>query len=140
VFLTIAGRRYAVPGDYVRIADDGTIELLGRGASCINSGGEKIYPEEIEEVLKEHPAVADACCVGLPDVHFGQMVCALVEPTTGASPSGRELIEFVKTRRARYKAPRHVVMVDAMGRLPNGKLDRRRLADVAADRLAEQRG
>lgn len=135
VFLDIDGTRYSVPGDYVRVRDDGAIDLLGRGASCINSGGEKIYPEEVEEVLKEHALVVDACCVGLPDERFGQMVCALVEPVTGASPSEPELIEFVKERTARYKAPRHIVMVETLDRLPNGKLDRTRLTGVASARL-----
>jgi acyl-CoA synthetase (AMP-forming)/AMP-acid ligase II len=135
VFLTIDGRRFSVPGDYVRIADDGTIDLLGRGASCINSGGEKIYPEEVEEVLKEHAAVVDACCVGLPDERFGQMVCALVELAPGAQATERELVDFVKEHTARYKAPRHVVVVDTMGRGANGKLDRRALTAVASERL-----
>ena len=135
VFLDIDGRRFSVPGDYVRVRDDGAIDLLGRGASCINSGGEKIYPEEIEEVLKEHALVVDACCVGLPDARFGQIVCAIVEPVPGASPSAPELIDFVKERTARYKAPKHVVMVESLERLPNGKLDRTRLAAVAAARL-----
>jgi 3-oxocholest-4-en-26-oate---CoA ligase len=135
VFLTIDGRRFSVPGDYVRVADDGTIDLLGRGASCINSGGEKIYPEEIEEVLKEHDAVVDACCVGLPDERFGQMVCALVELAPGATPTEAQLVEHVKERTARYKAPRHVVVVETMGRGANGKLDRRSLTATAADRL-----
>jgi 3-oxocholest-4-en-26-oate---CoA ligase len=135
VFLTIDGKRYSVPGDYVRVRDDGGIDLLGRGASCINSGGEKIYPEEIEEVLKEHGGVADACCVGLPDPRFGQIVCALVEPVVGASPSEPELIDFVKERAARYKAPRHIVMVETLDRLPNGKLDRTRLTGVASARI-----
>ena len=131
VFLDIDGRRFSVPGDYVRVRDDGAIDLLGRGASCINSGGEKIYPEEVEEVLKEHALVADACCVGLPDARFGQVVCAVVEPVAGASPSETELIEFVKEHSARYKAPKQVVLVESLERLPNGKLDRTRLAAVA---------
>jgi acyl-CoA synthetase (AMP-forming)/AMP-acid ligase II len=131
VFPTIDGQRYSVPGDYVRVDDSGTIELLGRGASCINSGGEKIYPEEIEEVLKEHPAVNDVGCVGIPDLRFGQAVCVIVEAVPGESPSDQDLIEFVKARVARYKAPRSVIQVTSLQRLPNGKVDRRHLAQVA---------
>ncbi len=135
VFPTIDGRRYSVPGDYIRVGDNGAIELLGRGASCINSGGEKIYPEEIEEVLKEHPAVNDVGCVGIPDLRFGQAVCVIVEPVPGASPSDTELIAFVKDRVARYKAPRTVIQVPNLERLPNGKVDRRHLAEVAKRHL-----
>ncbi|HEY2303285.1 MAG TPA: AMP-binding protein [Acidimicrobiales bacterium] len=131
VFPTIEGQRYSVPGDYIRVGDSGAIELLGRGASCINSGGEKIYPEEIEEVLKEHPAVNDVGCVGIPDLRFGQAVCVIVEPVPGQSPSDSELIAFVKARVARYKAPRSVIRVASLERLPNGKVDRRHLAEVA---------
>jgi 3-oxocholest-4-en-26-oate---CoA ligase len=135
VFPTIDGQRYSVPGDYIRVRDNGAIELLGRGASCINSGGEKIYPEEIEEVLKEHPAVNDVGCVGIPDLRFGQAVCVIVEPVPGAAPSDGELIAFVKERVARYKAPRSVIQVSNLERLPNGKVDRRHLAEVAKQHL-----
>ena len=135
MFPTIDGQRYSVPGDYIRVNDNGTIELLGRGSSCINSGGEKIYPEEIEEVLKEHPAVNDVGCVGIPDLRFGQSVCVIVEAVPGPTPSDSDLIDFVKQRVARYKAPRSVILVKSLERLPNGKLDRRHLADVAEAHL-----
>ena len=79
----IAGRRYAVPGDHARVAADGTITVLGRGSVCINSGGEKVYPEEVEEALRKHPAVWDVVVVGTPDERFGEQVTAVVQPRTG---------------------------------------------------------
>ena len=105
VFLDIDGKRYSVPGDYVRVRDDGAIDLLGRGASCINSGGEKIYPEEVEEVLKEHAAVVDACCVGLPDERFGQVVCALVEPAARLFAVGGRAHRLCQGPHRALKAP-----------------------------------
>lgn len=130
-FPTIDGERWSVPGDHARIEADGTITLLGRGSHCINTGGEKVYPEEVEEVLKEHPAVADAAVVGLPDDRFGQAVTALVSPTPGVVCDTDELIAHVKGVLAAYKAPKRVIVVDDLGRAPNGKLDYRNLLALA---------
>ncbi|MGH9292230.1 MAG: AMP-binding enzyme, partial [Acidimicrobiales bacterium] len=97
--------------------------LFGRGASCINSGGEKIFPEEVDEVLKTHPAVVDAACVGVPDERFGEAICALVELRSPGAASAGDLVAHVRSRLAAFKAPRHVVEVDSLERGPAGKLD-----------------
>ena len=136
-FRQVGGVRYATPGDHAQVRADGSIRLLGRGSAVINTGGEKVFPEEVEEVLKEHPAVRDAACVGLPDERFGQVVCALVEPTAGQRVDARVLIEHVKRRLASFKAPRTVLDVDTLGRAPNGKLDHRALRQLALARLAD---
>jgi fatty-acyl-CoA synthase len=102
---------------------------------CINTGGEKVFPEEVEEALKTHPAVRDAVAVGLPDPRFGETICAVVEAEPGSEPDLDTLAGHVKASLAAYKAPRHLVVVDTIGRAPNGKVDYRRLRGVAADRL-----
>jgi fatty-acyl-CoA synthase len=135
-FRTFEGRRWSVPGDWVEVLEDGTMRLLGRGSSCINTGGEKVFPEEIEEVLKRHPEVRDAVVVGVPDRRFGEAICALVEPRDPQHPPAAEaLVSLVKERLAAFKAPRHVVAVDSIGRAPNGKIDPRRLREVAVTAL-----
>jgi 3-oxocholest-4-en-26-oate---CoA ligase len=126
-FRIVGGERWAMPGDHATVQHDGTITLLGRGSQCINTGGEKVYPEEVEEALKAHPAVADAAVVGLPDDRFGQAVTALVAPAPGAAVEEDELISFVKAALAAYKAPKRVIVVDDLGRAANGKLDYRAL-------------
>ena len=100
-FRTIDGVRYTIPGDWATVDADGTVRLLGRGSQCINTGGEKVYPEEVEEVLKLHPTVADAAVVGVPDERFGEAIRALVEPAGGAEIDEADLIAHVKaaTRR-----------------------------------------
>lgn len=135
-FVEVDGVRYAVPGDYVLVEKDGSLTLLGRGSSCINTGGEKVYPEEIEETLKLHPAVADAACLGLPDERFGETVCAVVQLRPSASVAPEELIEHCRASVARYKAPRTIVFVEDLERAPNGKLDRPALKSIALDRTA----
>ncbi len=135
-FVEIDGERWTIPGDYAEVAADGTLRLLGRGSQCINTGGEKVYPEEVEEVLKLHPTVADAAVVGLPDERFGQSITALVEPIAGADVDADSLIAHVKEHIASYKAPRRIVPVATIGRAPNGKLDYRRLTTDAAEALA----
>ncbi|HET9076253.1 MAG TPA: AMP-binding protein [Acidimicrobiales bacterium] len=133
-FLVIDGQRWTVPGDFATIRADGSIQLLGRGSVCINTGGEKVFPEEVEEVLKRHPAVADAVVVGVPDDRFGETVTAVVEAAPGGTrPDDAELIDWVKGHLAAYKAPRHVVGVDTIGRSPSGKVDYRRLRQHAID-------
>jgi acyl-CoA synthetase (AMP-forming)/AMP-acid ligase II len=122
-FRTIDGVRYTVPGDFATIAEDGTVTLLGRGSVCINSGGEKIYPEEVEVAARRHPNVVDANVVGVPDERFGEkvvLVCSVREPT-----AEEDIISTVKASIADYKAPRRVVFVPEVYRAPNGKADYR---------------
>jgi len=134
-FRMFEDRRWSVPGDWAEVADDGTLILLGRGSVCINTGGEKVFPEEVEEALKQHPAVRDAVAVGIPDERFGETICAVVEVAPGAAPSLAELSDHVKAHLAHYKAPRHLVVVDTIGRAPNGKVDYRRLTGLAVAQL-----
>jgi 3-oxocholest-4-en-26-oate---CoA ligase len=135
-FRVIDGVRWTVPGDFASVELDGSLRLLGRGSGCINTGGEKVFPEEVEEVLKLHPTVHDAACVGIPDERFGEAVTAIVEPRTNATATAAELIDFVKAHLAGYKAPKRVLFVASVGRAPNGKLDYRRLKDDALAQLA----
>jgi len=137
-FKEIDGVRYSVPGDFAQVAADGTIHLLGRGSVCINSGGEKIFPEEVEEALKTHDAVGDAVVVGIPHVTYGEQIVAVVELSPGAAgtPAEAELIEHVKDRLASYKAPRRVRTVETIGRAPNGKVDYKRHRDESIAELA----
>jgi acyl-CoA synthetase (AMP-forming)/AMP-acid ligase II len=128
----IGGRRWVTPGDHALVHADGTVQLLGRGSSCINTGGEKVFPEEVEEALKLHGHVHDAVVVGVPDPRFGQMVVAVVEPEAGSAPSEDELTEALRDQLAAYKIPRRIVVVDSIGRAPNGKVDQRRWRDEAA--------
>ncbi len=122
-FVTYDGVRYSIPGDWAEVDADGTVRLLGRGSQCINTGGEKVYPEEVEEALKLHPSVADAAVVGLPDERFGQAITALVEFAPGSSAAEVELIAHVKSKLAAYKAPKRVFTIATVGRAANGKLD-----------------
>jgi fatty-acyl-CoA synthase len=122
-FPEIGGVRYSIPGDYATVEADGSIQLLGRGSVVINTGGEKVFPEEVEEALKVHAAVQDAVAVGVPDERFGEIVTAAVELAPGAKVTGPELIEHVRGRLAAYKAPRHVRFVESIGRSPAGKVD-----------------
>ena len=135
-FPVIGGVRHSVPGDYATVEADGTITLLGRGSQVINTGGEKVYPEEVEEVLKEHPSLRDAAVVGVPDERFGEVVTAVVEPAPGASVDEAAVIAHVKGRLAAFKAPKRVLAVETIGRAPNGKVDYRRLKTEAVARVA----
>jgi 3-oxocholest-4-en-26-oate---CoA ligase len=128
-FRQIGGVSYTVPGDYALIATDGTVSLLGRGSVCINTGGEKVYPEEVEVAARTHPNVIDAVAVGVPDDRFGQVV-ALVA-SVGAATSADDIVATIRSRLADFKAPRRVVFVDEVYRAPNGKADYRWALDVA---------
>ena len=132
-FVVIDGERYSIPGDYATVEADGTVTLLGRGSQCINTGGEKVYPEEVEECLKLHPSVADAAVVGVPDDKWGEAITALVEPHAGDEIDGAALIAHVKERLAAYKAPKRVVTVASIGRAANGKLDYKKLRSDAIE-------
>jgi acyl-CoA synthetase (AMP-forming)/AMP-acid ligase II len=134
-FVTINGRRYSVPGDYAVVEADGSLQLLGRGSVSINTGGEKVFPEEVEEALKRHPAVADAVVVGVPDERFGEAITAAVELAPGKQASEDELVAEVKAHLAGYKAPRNVLFVDSVGRTPAGKVDYKAVRALAIERL-----
>jgi acyl-CoA synthetase (AMP-forming)/AMP-acid ligase II len=124
-FPVVDGVRWSVPGDHARIEEDGTITLLGRGSVSINTGGEKVYPEEVEAALKAHPAVFDAVVVGVPDERWGERVVALVQARPGAEPAFDELAAHVREHVAGYKVPRQMVVVETIVRSPSGKPDYR---------------
>jgi acyl-CoA synthetase (AMP-forming)/AMP-acid ligase II len=135
-FLEAGGKRWVIPGDYARVHDDGTIELLGRGSVSINTGGEKVYPEEVETVVKDHPDVFDAVVVGVPDERWGERVVAVVRPTEGSSLSLESIQELCRGRLAGYKVPRDICVVDEIVRSPAGKTDYRWAKEHAASALA----
>jgi acyl-CoA synthetase (AMP-forming)/AMP-acid ligase II len=134
-FRTIEGGRWSVPGDWAEVNADGSLKLLGRGSVCINTGGEKVFPEEVEEALKTHRAVRDAVVVGLPDPRFGERICAVVETDGATQPTLAELSAHVRATLAGYKAPRDLVLVDSIGRAPNGKVDYKAMKDLAVAAL-----
>jgi 3-oxocholest-4-en-26-oate---CoA ligase len=134
-FKIIDGERYSVPGDFATVEEDGTLRLLGRGSVCINTGGEKVYPEEVEEVLKTHPDIRDAVAVGVPDEKWGEAICAVVEPVPGSEVDEADVIAHVKSRLAAFKAPKRVLTVETIGRAPNGKVDYKRLKSEATARV-----
>ena len=135
-FPTIDGVRWSIPGDYATVDVDGTITLLGRGSVCINSGGEKIYPEEVEEAIKSHPAVLDCNVVGLPDDRWGQSVNAVVAIVPGVEVTDAEVIAHARTRIAAYKAPKRILRIAELVRGPNGKPDYE-WARATAEKLAD---
>jgi acyl-CoA synthetase (AMP-forming)/AMP-acid ligase II len=123
-FVTAAnGRRYVLAGDMARHEADGSITLLGRGSGCINTGGEKVFPEEVEAALKAHPAVFDAIVVGVPDERWGQKVAAVVQPRPGQAPTLDDLDAHCRSRLAGYKIPRQLTLVEGVERSPSGKPD-----------------
>jgi acyl-CoA synthetase (AMP-forming)/AMP-acid ligase II len=122
-FVELGGVRYAMPGDFATVEADGTITLLGRGSQSINSGGEKIFPEEVEAAVKSHPAVYDVIVVGVPDERWGQKVAAVVQPREGAAASLAEIQAHCRTKIAGYKVPRELHVVAQMQRSPSGKPD-----------------
>ena len=141
-FKEIDGVRYSIPGDYAQVDADGTIHLLGRGSVCINSGGEKIFPEEVEEALKTHDAVHDAVVVGVPHPTYGEQIVAVVEPVEGAAGAERG-----RADRAREGAPGPLQGAPAgaracatIGRAPNGKVDYKRHRAESVEELGRRRG
>jgi fatty-acyl-CoA synthase len=122
-FRSYQGRRWSIPGDFCTVDADGTLRLHGRGSVCINTGGEKVYSEEVEETLKLHPAVRDAVVVGVPDEKWGEAVTALVEQEAGRAAGEAELRDFVRERLAGYKVPKRLVFTPSVGRSPSGKAD-----------------
>lgn len=123
----INGVRHCSPGDYVRVGEDGFIDLLGRGSSVVNTGGEKVFPGEVEEALLEHPAVADAVVFGVPNLRWGEAVAAIVALEPGLDVTERDLMEHLAGRVAGYKKPRTLVLRDSLDRGPTGKLNLNRL-------------
>jgi fatty-acyl-CoA synthase len=135
-FRIIDGRRYSVPGDYAEVSANGSIHLLGRGSVVINTGGEKVYPEEVEEAIKTIDGVADAVVVGIPDERFGEEIVAVVEPSSGTDSEALTpdaVIKHVKAHLAGYKAPRRVRLVTTIGRSPAGKVDYARHRSESAE-------
>jgi acyl-CoA synthetase (AMP-forming)/AMP-acid ligase II len=135
-FVEVGGKRWVLPGDYAKVHADGTIELLGRGSVSINTGGEKVYPEEVEAVVKDHPDVFDAVVVGVPDERWGERVVAVVKPASGATPSIGSIQEHCRARLAGYKVPREICVVDEIVRSPAGKTDYRWAREHARSVLA----
>ena len=119
----VDGTRYVIPGDMATVEADGSVTLLGRGSQSINSGGEKIFPEEVEAAVKSHPAVYDAVVVGVPDERWGQRVAAVVQPRAGVTPDLASVQEHCRTKIAGYKVPRELHVVELMQRSPSGKAD-----------------
>jgi len=135
-FIEIDGMRYALPGDMATVEADGTLRLLGRGSLCINTGGEKVYPEEVEAALKRHPEVRDAVVVGVPDPTWGERVTAVVQPhDPDRAPTLDALDRHCRAYVAGYKVPRRLVVVDEIVRTPAGKPDYRWARDTALARL-----
>ena len=133
VFFTAPdGRRYSMPGDFATVEADGTVTLLGRGSVSINSGGEKIHPEEVEAVVKGHPDVFDAVVVGVPDERWGERVTAVVEARPGTAPSLTSIQTHARAHLAGYKVPRQLVLVERIERSPAGKPDYRWARGVAS--------
>jgi len=122
-FRVIDGRRYAFPGDFAKVAADGSLILLGRGSNCINTGGEKVFPEEVEEALKAHPDVEDCLVVGVPDARFGQRITAVLSLAKGRELDEAGLLAFARARLAGYKTPRRLIVVDHVRRAASGKAD-----------------
>ncbi len=133
----IDGVRYSIPGDRARHRADGQIELLGRDSVTVNSGGEKIFVEEVERAIAGHPAVADVVVVGRPSERWGQEVVAVVQVADGATASSESVVEEASAHIARYKLPKDVVFVDVIQRSPSGKADYRWAAETAIKATTE---
>jgi fatty-acyl-CoA synthase len=131
-FRTIDGVRWSIPGDHAMVDADGTVHLLGRGSVCINTGGEKVFPEEVEVAARRHPAVVDCVVVGTPDDRLGEIVTLVVSVVPDSVLDEQAVIQHVREQLASYKAPRRVVFVDAVYRSPSGKADYRWARDTVA--------
>lgn len=132
-FVEHAGDRWVLTGDFATVEADGTVSLLGRGSGCINTGGEKVYAEEVEMALQGHPDVADVLVVGVPDERWGEAVCAVIQPNPERNPAPEELREFLRGTLAGYKLPKRIVTVDHVQRSPAGKADYRWARSVASE-------
>ena len=134
-FRTVGGTRYSMPGDLVTVDADGAIRFLGRGAGVINTGGEKVHPQEVEDVLLAHPGVTDASVVGVPDETWGERVAAVVA-TASETLTERELQDVVRRRLAGYKVPRVIRLLPALPRTPTGKLELAQIRRLASGEAA----
>jgi fatty-acyl-CoA synthase len=130
-FRTIGNRRYSIPGDFARLEADGKLTLLGRGSNCINTAGEKVYPEEVEEALKTHPAVEDALVLGVPDETWGQAVTGVVTLANGSEFDEAAIREHVRSHLAGYKTPKRILVTEVALRAPNGKADYKSVGEFA---------
>lgn len=130
-FVEIDGTRYAIPGDYARIETDNRLTLLGRGSNCINTGGEKVYPEEVEAAIKAHADVYDTLVVGIPDERYGQAVAAVVQPRPGATIELEGLRTFLRAHLSGYKLPRALTIVDEVPRNATGKAQYPKAKEIA---------
>jgi fatty-acyl-CoA synthase len=135
-FWEMEGRRWSVPGDFATVEADGFLKLLGRGSQVINTGGEKVFPEEVEEAIKRYPGVRDAAVVGVPDARFGERICAVVETDSATSPTLEAISGHVRQHLAGYKVPRALV-ISPVSRAANGKLDYKAMRALALDALAK---
>lgn len=138
-FPTLRGRRHVVPGDWARARGDGSIELLGRLSAVVNTGGEKVFPAEVETRLLTHPSVDDAIVFGLPDARFGEVVSAMITPAPGHRIDLAELRSHLDEELAGYKKPRHFFVRSTLGRSQTGKVELARVKEDAAGELAAQR-
>jgi acyl-CoA synthetase (AMP-forming)/AMP-acid ligase II len=136
-FIEIDGVRYAVPGDFARIEPDNKVLLLGRGSNCINTGGEKVYPEEVETALKSHPAVFDVLVIGTPDDRLGQQVTAVVQPREGHVPTLDELNKHLRAKLSGYKLPRSMTLVPEIPRHATGKANYPKAKEIATAAKAQ---
>ena len=135
-FRTFNGVRYSIPGDFATVEADGSVTLLGRGSMSINSGGEKVFPEEVEETLKKHDSIYDCLVVGVPDDRFGEKVCAVISVTPGAAFDEEALNEHIRGKLADYKSPRCYVVVENVPRAANGKAGYKDAKNIALERFA----
>lgn len=135
VYPTVRGVRHVMPGDFVRVLGDGYVELLGRGSGVVNTGGEKVYPAEVEEVILAIPDVTDAVVLGVPDDRWGEVVAAMVVTVPGSPLTAEDVRAEVGRRLAGYKKPRRVLLVDQLERSPSGKLNMRSLRGRARELL-----
>ena len=134
-FVEVNGTRYSFPGDFATVEEDGSIKLLGRGSNCINTAGEKVYPEEVEEAIKRHPEVKDCLVVGMPDERFGQRIVAVASKQQSGMLDEETLIEFTRDHLAGYKLPKQVLLLDDVQRAPNGKADYKWARQMVESRL-----
>ena len=136
-FVEVNGIRYSFPGDYATVEEDGSIQLLGRGSNCINTAGEKVYPEEVEEAIKKHPDVKDCLVVGMPDERFGQRIVAVAAIEEAGMVNEESLIDFTREHLAGYKLPKQVLLFEEIRRAPNGKADYKWAREAAETQLGE---
>ena len=134
-FQIINGERYSVPGDWVQVESDGSLTLLGRGSNCINTAGEKVFPEEVEEALKHHDAIEDALVIGLPDPKWGQAITAVIQTRDNQTLDLDKLKFWARSHLAAYKLPKHILIKENLNRAPNGKADYVSIKHFAEDQL-----